>query len=500
MNTHFVVSMAAIVFYTAFCLYIGLGVGYNKQTVSTSRGFFIGSGEGFVILYMTTAATWFSTWVFLGAAGSFYRFGIGWICAVTWQMCIMFLMGTFGPKVWRIGQSYNYTTPAELLAGYYKSEPLRYTVGGAQLAFCVPHLMAQSTGVGLAVTTLTNGIIPFWAGCVYAAVVVGIYVFWGGFKSQAWVDTVQGFMFITIIWGSVFIMLSQQEVGGLTGLFAGVEAANERLLHYLPQGWTWQNYLSFSLIQVFAGFFGPHIWQRMYAAKSGRVIQKMSGSLGPLYSFVVMFPVMLVGLAGVVLKIDVANADNLFVTAMNLLRPYWAILCLVGILAAGMSSLSSILVSCASILSVDFIQRIKPNMEAKTLRNLARGIVVGMVFMAIVLAMMEIRAIVFIMNLSASGFCQTFWPTLGVFFWKRATKHGAFWGFAAGIGVSAAFTATGYSPIGLMAGVWGFIANGVIFVLLSLMTQPKPASERAEYLAPLVKNRTLKDFVGITEI
>jgi SSS family solute:Na+ symporter len=253
------------------------------------------------------------------------------------------------------------------------------------------------------------------------------------------------------------------------------------------------------MIQVFAGFFAPHIWQRMYAAKSGRTIQKMSGSLGPLYSFVVMFPVMLVGFAGVVLQIDVANADNLFVTAMNRLQPYWAILCLIGILAAGMSSLSSVLVSCSSILSVDFIQRIKPDIDTKTLRTIARGIVVGMLVLAIMLAMIQIRAIVFVMNLSASGFCQTFWPTLGVFFWKRATKHGAFWGFVSGIGVSAVFTATGYSPIGLMAGVWGLIANGAVFVLVSLMTQPMPEKDRASYLAPLTENRTLKDLVGITE-
>ena len=102
MNTHLIASIVALIAYSAAMLYVGMGKGYDKQVASSSRGFFIGGGTGYFILFFTTAATWFSTWIYMGAPGSFYKHGVGWVAGATWQLFILFLMGTFGTRFWRM--------------------------------------------------------------------------------------------------------------------------------------------------------------------------------------------------------------------------------------------------------------------------------------------------------------------------------------------------------------------------------------------------------------
>ena len=492
MSTHTIVSIIALLAYTALMLYVGIGKAYDKDVVSTSRGFFIGGGTGYFVLFFTTAATWFSTWIYMGAPGSFYKNGIGWIAGATWQLLIMFLMGVFGTRLWRMAKSYEYVTPGDLLDGYYQSSGLRKTISLGQLIFCFPYMMAQVSGVALAVSTLTAGFIPSWLGCLYAAVVVGLYVYFGGFKSQAWVDTMQGIMFTVILWVTVAIMIWQNG-GGVAGLFAGVERAGGDLLRYLTgEGyWTWKMYLSFFLIQAIGGYFAPYVWQRAYAAKSGKTILKIAGTLGFFYVFAIMLPVMLVGFGGISLGVEAANADSIMVTTMTQFAPYVAIFVVVGILAAGMSTISSILVTTSSLVTVDFIQQAKPDMDPKKVRDISRTLILVILAAALALSLVNVSGIVILVNTALAGFMQAIWPVFGVFFWKRSTKEGAIAGFVAGIIITLALTATGINFLGFAPGFWGFVANGALFFGVSLCTKPVPESHRKAFLSPLEKHKTL---------
>ena len=67
MTTSQIVGLIAVVIYSIITLIIGLGVGYKKEVVSSTRGYFIGTGTRKVILFFTTLATCFSTWIFMGA-------------------------------------------------------------------------------------------------------------------------------------------------------------------------------------------------------------------------------------------------------------------------------------------------------------------------------------------------------------------------------------------------------------------------------------------------
>ena len=476
-----------VILYTLLNLYVGLGMGYKKEVVNNASGFFLGGGTNYFILYFTTAATWFSTWLYMGAVGTYFKFGIGFICSATWQLVIMILMGYFGVKFAKLKAAKDYITPSDLLEDFYESRNLRFVVAFLQLVFCVPYLMAQVTGVGLAFETLTQGTIPYWGGVLYAACVVGLYCTIGGFRSQAWVDTLQGIMFTVILWGAVAILIFQPEVGGFTNLFDKISEKSMKLLRFpleKSEGYhLWTIYLSFFFIQSFGGFFAPYVWQRMYAAKHPSIIRKMAGTMAPFYCLVISLPVMLIGFCGVLLYPDIANSDNIMVATLYKYSPIWSIFAVIGILAAGMSTISSILVTASSIIAVDVVKPFKPDMDSHALRNLGRYIVLALLLVAVVLSLMQVKGLVWLVFMSLSGFAQLFFPALGVFYWKRASTAGCIAGLVTGMVITYLFSFTYPNPMNILGGFWGLMANGVVFFAVSLATKPASEQKRAEFSA-----------------
>ena len=499
MNTHLIASIAALLAYTAFSLYVGLKVGYTKKEVATHRDYFLGRGVGFIVLLFTTAATAYSAWIFMGAPGAFYNRGIGFATGITWQLVGMFVMGVWSPKFWRLSKDRGYTTPADLVQDYYNpsGKGMRMSVSISQLAFCIPTMIAQVSGAGLAIAVLTGDIIPMWAGSLYTVVVVSIYVYFGGFKSQAWVDTFQGSMFTIALWGAVIIMLVQPELGGIPGLFSRIEALNEKFLLYWGTNdavnsvvWNWRNYLGFFVIQSIGITLAPYVWQRAYAAKSGGHIRKMAGVLGIIYTFGVMLPVMLAGFGGRALNVQPENADSIIVSVLSQYAPMWGIFIVVGIIACAMSTISSISVTVSSLVTVDIIKTFKPNLDTTQLRNIARWCVLSLIVVSMIAAFMGTTGIVVLINTAMAGFAQMFWPVFGIFVWKRATKEGALAGYLAGVITAAILTGTGQNLWGFIPGFWGFVLNGTLLFVVSLMTKPIDRAHRRQYMEPLVKNAT----------
>ena len=70
MDSFVTAALIAIAVYTVFNLLIGLGIGFDKDVVSTARGYFIGGGTHNFILVLTPVATWFSKVFSPGVLGS----------------------------------------------------------------------------------------------------------------------------------------------------------------------------------------------------------------------------------------------------------------------------------------------------------------------------------------------------------------------------------------------------------------------------------------------
>ena len=487
MSSFVIAALIAIVVYTVFNLIIGLGVGFDKQVVSTARGYFIGGGTQNFILFFTTVATWFSTGIYQGVVGSVYKNGIGWIGISTWQLLVVSLMGILGPRFYTLSKVRNYITPSDLVGDYYKSKAFKLIMAIGMLAFCIPSMMAQIRGVSWAISGITDGFISFEVGILYAAIIVGIYVYLGGFNSQAWVDTAQGLAFVVILWGSLLIVAWKN--GGWNESWSRLIETAPDVLYYkdITEYWNWRMYLSFFVLQGCGGFFAPYVWQRSYAAKSSGAVRKLAGYMGAFFCFGVCFPVVFCGLNFHVLMPEMVNPENGLVEFMAEFAPAWGIFVTIGIMAAGMSTISSILVSCSSIVAVDLGEMIAPNADVVKVRNWGRYAVLAMLVIGVGLSMISLNTIEILINLTLAGFTQILIPVLGIFVFKRMTTQGACLGYLTGLIVTYLGTVHWNNPLGFMGGMWGLAANAIVCIVVSMVTKPIPPEARAEYLAPLSK-------------
>ena len=492
----YIIAGICVILYTAFCMVTGLGKrGYDKKGVQTARGYFLGTGTPFTILFMTTVASFFSTWIFTGAPGMFFQHGVSWVASMTWQCMPVLLIGILGSKFYRLSKEHNYITPADMMGHYYKSPHLRTSFGIFQLIFLIPLLLGQVSGCGLALYALFGGTIPSWVCTLYTTVFVGIYVYFGGFKSQALIDTIQGFIFTFILWISIFILVFNEKIGGFGNMWAMVETLNENSLYFITKirgltgFWTWKMYLSFFLAQGLGCMFTPFLWQRMFAAKNGHITKKMAGLLAPYYCFIFMTTALLFGMLGRAYGVAPANSDSIVITLTTQYAPLWSILVVIGVLAAGMSTLSSILISATSVVSVDIVGRLKPDLGSKGLRNVGRISIVFIMLLAIVSGFVTLPGVAILANVSAAGWLNCLPPVIGMFYWKRASAAGAFWSFTLAQICVCVLYIFGINPLGFAPAVLAFPLGIILFIGISLVTTPVDPEHRKNYFACLERSK-----------
>ncbi len=491
MNPFILIAIAGLVLYTVFCLFVGLGLGYKKSAVSTSKGYFLGGGIGKFVLLFTTAATWFSAAVFQGNIGQVFSSGIGWSVFGTWQFVTVTCICALGPRLWRMTYERSYITPGELVGDYYRSKPFQLVIGIGFVCFAVPTMMGQMTAIAWAIETLTLGTIPFWAGLLYASIIVCVYVLFGGFRSQAWVDTSQGILFVAIIWVSLF-MIIHTGGGGVTQVVNRINETFPQAFLYTPAGgqgsFPVQRALSFFFLNGLGGFFAPYCWQRSQAAKRGSDLVKNGKIAMLLFAIGIAIPVTLLGMfahAVPISGLDASNAEKILTLYAAEYAPYWGILVTIGILAAGMSTTSSIMVSASSILTMDVVKLAKPGMDDAATKKCGKIGIILINFIAFLLALRGSTSVIFLVNIAVGGFIQISVPVLGVFACKRMTKAGAMSGFITGLLATYLFQIVLGNPLGVWGGIWGLLCNIIVTSLVSLLTKPIDADWRNAFLKPL---------------
>jgi SSS family solute:Na+ symporter len=492
MNMFVTAAILGLIVYGAFCLVIGLGVGYKQDAVSTSKGYFLGGGIGRFVLLFTTAATWFSAAVFQGNIGQVYISGIGWAVFGTWQFVTVLCICAIGPRLWCMTTVRGHITPGDLVGDYYRSKAFKLIVGVGFACFAIPTMMGQMTAMGWAIETMTLGVIPFWAGGLYVTVLTCTYCFFGGFRSQAWVDTAQGLLFVAIIWVSLFAVIFIGGGGSLSVVTERVIETFPAAFLYTPAGesgaFPVQRSLSFFFLNGLGGFFAPYCWQRSQAARRGSDLIKNGRIAMLLFAIGIALPVTLLGMFSHAVPIEglqASNAEKVLTLFCSQYLPYWGIIVTVGILAAGMSTTSSIMVTTSSIVSVDVIKLIKPGLSDSNIRMCGKSVIIVLNIIAFLLTLLGFSSVIWLVNMAVGGFIQMLVPVLGIFAFKRMTKWGAMAGFVGGLVGTYLFQIQWGNPWGVWGGVWGLLCNIVIYVIVSAFTKPMSFAWRESFLKPL---------------
>jgi SSS family solute:Na+ symporter len=352
---------------------------------------------------------------------------------------------------------------------------------------------------------------PFWIGAFATVVLTGIYTIFGGLRAVLYTDTAQaiilliGSFCITYFglkalggWGELRAVCSERAAD--LALWRPVVQAGSDLPWWKNGDFPWPGVLiAAPIIGLWYWCTDQYIVQRTLAAKNLTMARR-----GALWgAFLKIWPVMIFLVPGMigwalhqkgvmVIPAKVVNGvattnidgDQVFATmVMSLLPTGLRGLVVGGLLAALMSSLSSLFNSCASLFTVDIYEKIRPNQSERHLVTVGRvaTTIIVLLGMAWIPVMYKVAGGgLYIYLQSVQGYLAP--PIAAVFllglFWKRINSKGAMWGLLAGfllgmakLTIQAKFSAMDVTkaadPAWLAAiGDFNFLyATGVLFVI-----------------------------------
>jgi len=352
----------------------------------------------------------------------------------------------------------------------------------------------------------------FWAGALLTVILTGIYTVLGGLRAVVYTDTIQT---VILLIGSIFItFIGLDKLGGWGELQAICRENAANFALWRPNtnpDFPWLGVLIASpIIGIWYWCTDQYIVQRALAAKDLRNARR-----GALWgSFLKVWPVMIFivpGLIGYALykqgmieiptkMVDGQQAldgDKVFAVMVSSLLPVGLRgLVVGGLLAALMSSLSSLFNSCASLFTVDIYEKINPRASERhlvTVGRLATVVVVAMGIIWIPVMQRISQGGLYKYLQSVQGYLAP--PITAVFmlglFFKRINGKGAVAGLAVGFiagmakltiqaltgGDNPVITSPGWLVyIGeynfLFATGWLLLVSIVVIVGVSLLTAP----------------------------
>ncbi|MGQ9759451.1 MAG: sodium:solute symporter family protein [Candidatus Methanomethylicaceae archaeon] len=457
---------------------LGIGLLAGKKSLPTTADFFVANRSiGLIATFFGLQATWWSAFAFLGSCGYFYSYGTLYLTAFGWNVLFAVSSYVIGTRVWKVAKHFNFISPADLFEKYYQSKLVGLLVAIVMVVFTIPYLQIQLTGGAYLFEIATGGLVPYqYAAILFYAIIV-IYTWSGGLRAIIWTDLLQGALLAVGLLGGGLVV-SYAVVGGPSQLF---QMMIENFPAWLTIGGPkpYNNYatwFSLFLITPLGALLGPQMLLKIFAAKSERIFRVNVPLL-----CLITFPYvgsLLAGWSGLFAFPNLTTPDRVFPMALITFTPMiFASFILAAGLAAAQSTADGQIHACSMLLTRDIYQKFLVKGRAER-HYVYFGKIMLLVFagIALVSTFLFPGYLVTIGAIALGGTLQLLPPILGIFFWKRSTKYGCAAGLIGGIiaVIVTNFVPGFISPLGLLAGVWGLLVNFILFVLVSIMTEPPP--------------------------
>lgn len=407
--------------------------GLKKSGKNSSEGYFLaGRTMTWPIIGISLFAANVSSSSILGWAGDAYSTGIavynyGWsgiVVLVFFAVFILpyylntgvFTMPEFLEKRFDVRSRY-YFSAITLIAYIFMDTAVTLYAGGLVLQMVFPEA-------------------ELWMIIWIIAIAIAAYTVPGGLSSVIHTEVVQA---VLLILGSIVItVLTLNAAGGWEEVVKTVPKDMMSLIRPLDDPSV--PWLGLLLGVPLLGFYfwctNQSIVQRTLSAKN--LSQGRNGVLfGALLNIPILFIMVLPGTMARAIYPDLENPDMVFPTLMFDLLPVGLIgLIMAGLLAAMSSTVSAVLNSASTLFTMDFVKKIRPDLEDKKL------VVVGKLSAIVILVLAALWAPQIANFDSIIKYFQQVLsymapPVVAVFilglFWKRATATGAFSGLISGL-------------------------------------------------------------------
>jgi len=466
--------------YVLFLIFVAV---YSLTKAKTTDDFLLGGRKiGPWMSAFAYGTTYFSAVMFVGYAGNF-----GWSIGLsaTWIGIANAIIGTLlawkilAKPTRRITQRLDASTMPDFFLKRYNSRGLKIASALVIFIFLAPYCASVYQGLGYFFESAFG--IPYQYCMIGMAVFTALYLLAGGYIATALTDFVQGLIMIGGVILMLVFILANPVVGGVSEGLSRVASIDPSLASVFNGN---SAVLLISLIILTSlGTWGlPQMVHKFYAIKDNNAI-KRGTLISTLFALLVGGAAYFVGTFGRLFlnnTMPKAGSDAIMPEVMKAALPEMLMgLILVLILAASMSTLSSLVLVSSSSLSLDLVKGvIKPSMKDKSAMTLMRVLCGVFVVISLVIALLKPAAIYTLMGYSWGALSGCFLaPFLLGVRWKGMTKAGAWAGIITGLAVVVPLmllVSTGALPaspwlsapaIGSMAMVASLIVTPVVSVM-----------------------------------
>lgn len=463
---------------------LAISVVATKSNRGTASDYYLGGRRvGAVIAGLSYGATTYSAFMLVVLTGLTYRGGVGALGFEFVYFAGLSLLVIFAPRYWLAAKRWNFLTPSEMFGARYGDKNVARVMSVTTLVFLLPYCTTQMAGIGLLLSGVSGGRFSLFQAVLVGAALAVLWTLFAGLRSVAWTDSVQAVvMLLSGLLAVVFVLVA---LGGPGQLVGQTLANNAEWLDVPGPGlWSLGTFVALSVPWFFFAISNPQVAQRLFILKDFRSMRNMIlWVLG--FGIVFTHVAVIWGFAALQM---VPGLDNTSTATPALLVsgaipiPV-ALMLIVGILAAAISTLDSIALTIGSMVAREFSPR---SATDRTQILVGRVTVVVVIVFASYFALQSATIVDQLASLSAAGLMVTVPTIFGAFFWKRATHWGALASMVGGstvaIWLALVQGVSVFDPL-LAGSVAG--SSILLYVLVSATTRPhSEALDFAKELAP----------------
>lgn len=467
--------------YLAIAIYIVVGMvvaftarrGLGQGGQSMVDFFLANRTLGSFVNALTYSATTYSAFMMVGLAGLTYQGGVGALGFELIYLSGLLLAAFFGPRFWLAAKERGYVSPAEMLGDRYESRAVAAIAALASMIFLIPYSGVQLMGIAYLMQGLSKGVIPFAVGVILATVLAVAWAWIGGLRSVAWTDALQALvMLVTAV--SLLFLVVYGDIGGFGKLFSRLETEYPKWLQVPGPGYfKFQTFLGLTLPWFFFCLSNPQVSQRLFVPASLSGMRRMlTGFL--IFGFIYTLISVTWGLSARVLLPNLPKADMATPTLLGstAVPPVLALIAMVGITSAAISTVDSILLTLSSMFARDVYRNLKADASEAQQLAVGKWVVPIISVVAMLFAFLKLDLIAVLSVASSAGLLVMVPSIFGTFFWKRGTAAGAAASMVVAGVLVTYFQFGNVKPLGLWPGVWGIIVAALLFVVVSAVTAP----------------------------
>jgi SSS family solute:Na+ symporter len=209
---------AAVVFaYLAIALYIGIFAFRSSRGRADAEDYFLaGRSLGPAVFLLSLFGANMTAFSILGASGHAFANGIitFGLMASSSALVIPICLLVIGTRLWALGRRHGFMTPVQMFRDRWECGHIGTVIFAVQAVLLVPYIIIAVMGGGTTLAAVSGGVIPFWLGGAIVSLVVMGYVFFGGMRGTAWVNTLQTVLFL--IFGTIAVVVIGAGMGGFS--------------------------------------------------------------------------------------------------------------------------------------------------------------------------------------------------------------------------------------------------------------------------------------------